>query len=486
MVVYDSKRRPIHLGQDIGRGGEAIVYQVAGQPGLLAKTYDPPRPDYGQKLAWMQAHPPNDPTRAQGHASIAWPLELLYDGRGRFAGYLMPYIQNAVKLLEVFNPHCRAETLPDFDGRYLHRTARNLASALGALHAHDYVVGDLNESNVMVAPSALVTLIDTDSFQVQEEQSGGRLSIYPCPVGKLEYTPRELQGKDPRRTQRHPEHDGFGLGVLIFQLLMGGSHPFRCRWLGGGDPPPVEVKIARGWFPHVKSPAGPVAPPRNVPTLDTLHPRVADLMRRCFVDGHQDPQRRPMPAMWVQALEEAEKALVACRQGHYYSNHLRACPYCGAGRASVQVPLSPRRMVSTVPTAPASFQPTRQPAASSPTTVACPNCGQVNAATEIYCQRCAYPLSGTQPCPRCGRPVPQGVRYCPACGNSVPVFAMGGASPATSPSFVTCPSCGQANSAAEIYCQRCGQQLAGNRWCPHCGQSIPSTAPYCNHCGKKV
>ena len=56
--------------------------------------------------------------------------------------------------------------LPSFNRRYLHRTARNLAAALRALHESDYVIGDLNESNVMVTPSALVTVIDADSFQV--------------------------------------------------------------------------------------------------------------------------------------------------------------------------------------------------------------------------------------------------------------------------------------------------------------------------------
>ena len=30
---------------------------------------------------------------------------------------------------------------------------------------------------------------------------------------------------------------GFGLAILIFQLLMNGSHPFRAQWLNSGEPP---------------------------------------------------------------------------------------------------------------------------------------------------------------------------------------------------------------------------------------------------------
>ena len=78
----------------------------------------------------------------------------------------MPYIQRTVSLLEVFNPRRRVTVLPQFDRRYLLRTARNLAAAISALHSSGYVAGDLNESNILVTPTALVTLIDTDSFQV--------------------------------------------------------------------------------------------------------------------------------------------------------------------------------------------------------------------------------------------------------------------------------------------------------------------------------
>lgn len=404
MIVYDSERKRIRLGHAIGRGGEATVCRVEGQPVVVAKIYEPsPRSGYDQKLAWMLANPPANPTSALDHASIAWPKDLLYDRRDNFVGYLMPYIQNAVPLLDVFNPRRRAQTLPDFNWKYLHRTARNLAAALDALHARDYVVGDLNESNVRATPEALVTLIDTDSFQVLK-QSGAQLVIYYCPVSKVEYTPPELQGRSLEKTQRLPEHDCFSLGVLIFQLLMDGSHPFRGRWLGGGDPPPIEEKIRQGYFPHVKSPPGPVEPPRNVPALDTLHPQVVALMRRCFADGHQNPRQRPTAEEWQRAIAEAEKTLVECRNGHYYSNHLHACPRCGARRKGAQVPLGSYR--STPPT-------------STLDTITCPKCGDVNDANLIYCQNehCQHQLCDDTSCSHCGDFIPVRAQFCPTCGR---------------------------------------------------------------------
>ena len=328
MNICDARGQAVRLGESAGTGGEATVYTLKDRPGWLAKIYkQAPRPNYARKLHWMVAHPPANPTSGLDHPSLAWPSELVYDGRRKLAGYLMPHIQGTTSLLEVFNPRRRAEILPGFDRRYLHRAARNLAATLDVLHSSGYVVGDLNESNILVTPSALVTLIDADSFQVQEQRNG-RMINYPCPVGKLEYTPPELQGKTMENVLRLPQHDSFGLGVLIFQLLMEGNHPFRAQWLREGEPPPIEVRIARGLFPYTASFGDPVRPPKNAPHMDSLHPALVALILRCFVDGQRDPASRPKPAEWEQGLREAEKELIRCSQGHIYSLHQNTCPIC--------------------------------------------------------------------------------------------------------------------------------------------------------------
>ena len=328
MKFSDSQRQPVKLGSLVGQGGEASVYQVQGQVEMLAKIFEPaPRPDYEQKLGWMIAHPPENPTRSLSHPSLAWPSELLYDPNQRLAGYLMPYIRQTVPVLEVFNPRRRAAVLPEFDARYLYRVARNLSAAVAALHRSGYVVGDLNESNILVNPSALVTLIDTDSFQVQERQDG-RFKIHYCPVGKLEYTPPELLGKTLKEVTRLPEHDHYALAVLVFQLLMEGNHPFRAQWLGSGEPPPLEKRVGMGLFPYMVTSPGPVRPPQNAPALKTLPPLIAGLFKACFIDGHHDPVCRPSSLDWRNALVEAEKDLLQCPNGHYFSAHLKACPVC--------------------------------------------------------------------------------------------------------------------------------------------------------------
>jgi len=374
MNVYYAKGESIWLGESVGRGGEATVYRVRGQTGWLAKIYEQgARPNYADKLTWMISHPPENPTRSIAHPSLAWPSALLYDSKDKLAGYMMPHIHAAVPMLEVFNPRRRQATLPRFDRRYLHRTARNLSAALTALHTRGYVVGDLNESNVLVTPSALISLIDTDSFQVQEVRDSQTL-YHPCPVGKLEYTPPELHSQAIGSIVRQPEHDAFALGVLIFQLLMEGSHPFRAQWQGGGDPPPIETRIAQGVFPYTTIPDSRVRPPKGVPDLNRLHPVLVELVFRCFIDGHKDPQQRPVPGQWERALATAENALVQCPNRHLFSNHLTECPHCRTAAPSkkattAQQTASPRSGATTRPTGqkPPNPRPKPRPAQQNPT-----------------------------------------------------------------------------------------------------------------------
>lgn len=452
MNVFNARRQPVALGAELGRGGEAVVYKLAVQPALLAKIYHgAAREGYEDKLAWMQANPPDDPTRAQGHASIAWPNDLLYNASGHLAGYVMVNVQNAVPLLLVFNPRSRAKTLPSFNRRYLHRAARNLAAALGALHAGNYIVGDLNESNVMVMPSALITLIDADSFQVQR-RVGAKPILHPCPVGKPEYTPPELQGKTFAQVPRQPEHDRFGLAVLIFQLLMEGNHPFRAQWLGSGDPPPVEDRIRDGAWPYAYKPVQPIAPPRGGPGLNSLHPALAKLVRQAFSDGHTDPRARPLPEEWEEGLNTAEDALVTCNVGHLHSGHLSRCPECqalaDAARSArpAQASTQPQPKVAR----PANPQSSSPAAGSQPQPISWPNSPRLRSLTWSALAAALRPA------------------------------------PVVTRASITCGACGRVNPVDEIYCQNCAQRLGAKRTCPHCNRGIPANARFCPKCGRAV
>lgn len=319
----------LNLTVSLGRGGEACVYAVPSDDNLVAKIYHKPTVTHANKLQAMLANPPENPTASLGHISIAWPQELLQglDGSGSIIGFLMPRIQGMRPIIDFYNPRTRRQHCPLFNYQYLLRTARNLAAAFAALHASQYYIGDVNESNILVSDTALVTLVDTDSFQVRDPDKN---IVYRCSVGKPEFTPPELQNKIFAQYDRENSHDLFGLAVLIFQLLMEGTHPFSGIFQGVLEPPPYEARIVAGHFTYSHKRQVPYLPTPIAPPWEILHPRLQALFVRCFEDGHNNPQLRPSAQTWLSAIAEAEDSLVTCSVNpqHHYNNHLQKCPWC--------------------------------------------------------------------------------------------------------------------------------------------------------------
>ena len=359
-----SNGQVITLGPWLGGGGEGAIHEFPPDASLVAKVYhaNKLKDIDSDKLRVMLTNPPDDSVaKSHGCVSIAWPVDLLLsiNGNQQIIGFLMPRVpkQQVRPIHDYYTPKTRREENLGFNYLSLHRTARNFAGAMSALHAKQYVIGDVNESNILVHDTAIVTLVDTDSFQVSDFQQG---KVYRCPVGKAEYTPPELQRRKKFADyDRTTEHDLFGLGVLIFQLLMEGTHPFVGVYEGTEEPPPIEKRILSGHFPYGNKRV-PYRRKPGAPPFEVLHPTLRQLFIRCFEDGHNNPQARPDARSWVKALDEAEKALVSCgvNSEHKYGGHLRDCPWCerkkqlrgidpfppmsvGQSNIPVQIPLPP-------------------------------------------------------------------------------------------------------------------------------------------------
>jgi len=318
----------------LGAGGEATVYALTGDRSLAAKVYLRPSEDRARKLVVMAANPPagssaNGPGLDTTNPDIAWPLDLLWTtGRkNRIAGFLMPRVENMVHIIDIYSPHARLTSRPWFDYRLLLRTCIGLAGVVETAHRSGYVIGDLNHSNIFVASDARVTLIDADSFQVRDPEGG---AAFLCPVYTPEFTAPELHHQGLIKTERSLEQDSFGLGVLVFLLLMGGVHPFTGIHLGQGEPPPLFSRIASGDFPYSRNKRAMIAPPPIAVPFETLTPELRDLFLKCFEDGHAEPEERPTATIWRDALVAAEQGLTVCETNfqHQYASHQTACPWC--------------------------------------------------------------------------------------------------------------------------------------------------------------
>jgi len=327
-TLNGGQRLVLDHSQFLAEGTEGEIYRLPGDDSLVIKIYkDKDKDERVDKLKAMVARSPDDPMRDKGHASIAWPTDLvLWTGNNEVCGFVMPRLGSSHPISRFYDLDERRKHLPFFTYRSLCRLGANLASAVWAIHEKGYVIGDINDRNVMATDGALVTLVDTDSFQIKEQDTG---RLYRCTVWSQDYTPPELQGAHFDQIERSPEHDLFGIGVLLFQLLMEGRLPFVCAFKNPNDGVDAIRCLIRGYFPYGQSRNG-IIPPPVAPPYAMLHPALQKLFNQCFIDGFQDPQMRPPAEVWHRTLRDTEQELVECRANsqHYYFNHLQKCPWC--------------------------------------------------------------------------------------------------------------------------------------------------------------
>lgn len=311
-------------------GAEGTVYPLRKIRGVVAKVYHAPTRQHERKLRAMLATPPVDPEAARGGRSIAWPTDLLLDTKGTTVGFVMPEVKGK-EVQYLLRPKKRREAFPAFTYEAALIAAHNFAAAYEALHAQGHAVCDTNPLNSLVRPDARVALVDCDSMQVADPSSS---AVYRCPVGIVEYTPPEYQGLRYDAYTSGPGHDRFGLAVLLFMLLMEGTHPFAARVRHGATADPstdsLQGRIQNGRFPYLKSTCGPYLPRPSSPPFTLLSPTIRRLFSTCFVDGHRDPLRRPGATAWRLALGDEIIALVRCSRNdfHVYPSHHARCPWC--------------------------------------------------------------------------------------------------------------------------------------------------------------
>jgi DNA-binding helix-hairpin-helix protein with protein kinase domain len=322
-TLYDPQGCAVEAGTPLAAGGEGTVFTLPGDPARLAKVYHQ-RPDATKvdKLRWMARQA--SPALCK---FTAWPTATLHDAPGGpLIGFLMLRFDGYRPLHTLYSPAHRRATFPEADWAFLVTAAMNCAAAFDAVHEQGHVIGDVNQSNVLVSRQALACLIDCDSFQVN-----GPNRVFRCEVGVGPYTPPELQTVNFRQVDRTANHDRFGLAVLVFHLLFMGRHPFAGRFLGPGD---LSLEQAIAEYRFVYSQVDPetkmVAPPFSLP-LRAVGPRLSGLFERAFTRGSEKAGARPATAEWYAALNEFRSQLRTCPRdaGHKVPPDWVECPWCG-------------------------------------------------------------------------------------------------------------------------------------------------------------
>lgn len=318
--LFDTSGRSIRLGNEVGRGGEGSVFEVISDADHVAKIYHTPlSPEKAEKIRLMSKL-----RSTELLALAAWPLDLLLTSSGEPIGLVMPKVSGRKDIHRLYSPKSRRDDFQRADWRFLIRTAANTARAFAAIHEKACVIGDVNHGSILVAQDSTVRLIDCDSFQVTTERKR-----FLCEVGVETFTPPELQSKSFKGIVRTPNHDNFGLAILIFLILFMGRHPFSGRYLGAGD-----MSIAKAIEQHrfaygERRRHRNMEQPPGTPPLRIVGDALANLFELAF-SKQTDDGARPTARDWVAALERLEKNTCGCKSSpsHWYLKSLNACPWC--------------------------------------------------------------------------------------------------------------------------------------------------------------
>jgi DNA-binding helix-hairpin-helix protein with protein kinase domain len=324
-TIYDEVRAAFTLGEELGRGGQGVVWRLTGSNDHLVKTYLNPltRRDSDKHRVLR--------SKAERLKSVAaLPISLAFEDSllAKHVGVFIPFVGGA-EIFELYGTRSRLQHFPRANFKFLVRAAYNLAAAFEELHSQGIIVGDVNEKNIKVLPDATVRFIDTDSFQIR---NGAEL--YTSDVGTPLWTAPELHGRNLTGVERTQNHDLFGLAQLIFLILFAGRHPFS------GVPrtqqhllPEEAIKVHA--FAFAPPEMGiPVAPPPGSPRLEMLPADMRGAFLQAFLKESVRPNARPTALHWRQLLDELSKALVCCTHNpsHLYWTKAGSCPWCGIVR----------------------------------------------------------------------------------------------------------------------------------------------------------
>ena len=310
-------RKPVAKGLRVGSGGEGDVFEIKGDPDRLIKIYtDGKGPERADKIRAMVRR-----RLDQRSGFAAFPQDIVTNGANDVAGFAMRRVRDHHPIHELYGVGSRKHHFPNADYLFLVRTARTLAAAVASVHDTGCVIGDINESGILVSRQASLSLVDCDSFQVRDGND-----VYRCRVVKDEYRPPELATQRIENIVLNLNNDAFGLAVLIFQLLFLGRHPFSGTPQTGHVEIPQAIREYR--FAYSLSRDVGMTPPKQALLLQEMPPEIAQAFEQAFAPLKTTP--RPSAHEWVRKLEQLEKQLKPCPRHlrHYYPPHLSQCPFC--------------------------------------------------------------------------------------------------------------------------------------------------------------
>ena len=311
-TYYTATGSPVVLEKKIAAGGEGTVYHMKGQgfSNHCAKIYDftKSKPEdiknKETKIRYMATG--IKPSLPNANIQICWPLELLYENKNgtKFLGFIMNLaFSDSKQLYHLTMPkHSLSSDWDKFNRSEPYnivprlKLCANVAVTVHSIHnTKKYVFVDLNPRNILVTSDGKISIIDTDSMQVQDGQN-----IFHGPVSTPDYTPPE--NVDTKKNIISQTWDSFQLSVLFYEIMMG-IHPYA----GTAKPPHAEKstyheKIKLGLFVNGKNKLLMAVTPNPHLSYQKLPTSIQNLFVAAFDAGTQNPNNRPTAEIWGKTI----------------------------------------------------------------------------------------------------------------------------------------------------------------------------------------
>ncbi len=338
LILFDEYGNKIIATGTPKPGGEGDVYEVEGNPNLVVKIYNDKKRSKGKEFEQLikKIKIMCDMCDQTIMSKAGWPQRIVYYD-DEPVGFIMNKIQYSDEIHLLFDTVDRKQYFKDNEWKFLFYIAYNLACAFKVLHDKGIVIGDVNERNFLIGNRAnaqedgindfkengIVYSIDCDSFQIKNSRG-----YFYCTVATNEYLPPELLGKDLHKTVRVPNHDNFGLAVMIFKIIMLGRHPYS----GTGTPGEIIESISNGCYIYAQDARKKgIYPPKPIKLYDTIYNSLNDEIKTLFEQAFSSKPniKRPTSEDWINALKRQIDNLAQCNKNerHFYNKN-GECIWC--------------------------------------------------------------------------------------------------------------------------------------------------------------
>jgi serine/threonine protein kinase len=227
----------LKLLRAIKAGGEGVIYETE-RPHHVCKIYHNNRlTRLKQKKIELMV------SRRIDRPGICWPVDLVKSTANEFVGYIMPMAHGETMQSAMFVKPKLEKTFPKWTRLDLVNVAGTFIDHVAFLHSHNVIIGDINPQNLLVTENSHeVWMVDTDSFQIEG---------FPCPVGTVNFTAAEIQGRNYSDFLRTVDHELFAVATMLFMILFPGKPPYSQQ---GGGSPAENIKSKNFPYRFYKSP----------------------------------------------------------------------------------------------------------------------------------------------------------------------------------------------------------------------------------------